>query len=249
MYMTSFMDSVINVIITYHALLCLGFECNDITFIIVLGDDLLFTLSQDSLNKIQLSANEVYRRFDAKRKELYNMTSLSRPKVVSRDKNQIVFLKYKNLNGRPIRDLEELTAGALTRERHLKPQYLASVLIGLAYAAVGTCPEYHACLKNAYDFCIKAGNDKGIKQEIDNEDRFIEQLRLSLQLTDDDIMTFPTYEYVRDLVMTVKSTPGIGTYTGFNHEAFVYPNTSYSYLFETCPVEPDVCEEFISSIP
>jgi hypothetical protein len=247
-YMTNFLDSVINTIITYHTCLCLGLNIDDITFIIVLGDDLTFTVAATAISRLGLSPNGFYRAFDGLRAKLYNMTSFGTPRYVGRDKNGIIFLKYKNNNGRPMRDLEELTAGALVRERHTKPQHLASILVGLAYAAVATSRTYHDCLKEAYEYCIRAGHDKGVKQEIDPEDRFISVLREDIGLSDEELMKFPTYEEVLERVSRYNPREEETTYHNFNHEAFAYPLGGYDIFFEKIPVDIDICEEFIRSI-
>nr|WRQ64736.1 RNA-dependent RNA polymerase [Durnavirales sp.] len=246
--MTNFLDSTINTIITYHVCLCVGLRVDEITFIIVLGDDLTFTIPQAALNRLRISANGFYRQFDSIRKDLYNMSSGGKPRYVGRDKNKLVFLKYRNEYGRPIRDLEELTAGALIRERHLKPEYLASVLVGLAYAATATSRAYHECLRDAYDFCIKAGNDKGVKQSIATDDRYVSELCEEIGLSDEELMTFPSYEEVYERVTCYRRPDTSKPYHNFNHEAFAYPNSGHAVLFDPIDADLDICEEFISTI-
>lgn len=247
MYMTNFLDSAINILMTYHVCLVLGMTVEEITFLIVLGDDLTFSIPRSVLNRLRLSANGFYRQFDATRRRLYNMSSGGTPRYVGTDKNQIVFLKYRNQKGRPIRNLEELTAGALVRERHLKPQHHASVLVGLAYAAVATCPEYHRCLEEAYEFCIKVGRDKGTPQTVDPEDRFLSQLQEDLGLSDADLLRFPKYEEVLEMVTTYKGDDIPEYYHNFSNEAFVYPTPALQYLFsEVTTIDPctDIVEKF-----
>jgi hypothetical protein len=245
--LTNFLDSIINTIMTYHVCLCLGLTIQDITFIIVLGDDLTFSISSSSLNSLGISQNEFYRRFDSLRARLYNMSSGGKPRYCGRDKNGILFLKYKNQNGRPIRDLEELTAGALVRERHIKPEYLASVLVGLAYAAVATSRAYHDCLKEAFDYCVHAGRDKGAPQSVDPDDRFLSELREEHGFTDDELMKFPDYDEVLERVTRFRPHDS-EYYHNFNHEAFAYPQGGYACLFEDVPDTIDICEDIVRSI-
>lgn len=232
LFSTTFLGSAVNLIVTCHICLVLGLSFTDITFIIVLGDDLLFTLSHVKLRSLGYTPNQFYKQFDAKRKELYNLTSLSRPTYVGTDQNRIVFLHYRNQNGRPIRDLKELTAGALHRERYVKDQHLASVCVGLAYAAVATCREYHSCLREAYTFICKVSASKGITQEVNKEDRFLSELLENSTLTEEQLLNFPSYEEVFDRVTRQQYHDETLPHRTLNSLVFARPYGAHEHLFE-----------------
>lgn len=232
LFLTTWVDTFYNALMTVHTMLAINFEIEDLTFLINLGDDIVFTIDRQALIRKGISANEFYRRFNAKRKQLYNMSSKPGSAYVGTDKNKIVFLRYRNENGRPIRDLEELIAGALNRERHSRPEHQASILIGLAWAAAGTSLPLHNVLRRAYDFCIKVSSDKGVNQEVDLTDRFITVLQEDYGFSDDKLKVFPSYEEVLDRATRYQPDTEPHSLRALPSDVFAYPRGSYISLFE-----------------
>jgi len=248
-FLTTWIDSCVNLIILYTTILSLGLPISAISFIILLADDITFTIDPEPLKAFGWSANEFYRRFNAERFRLFNMQSRA-PYYVGYDNNKVKFLTYSNQNGRPVRDVQELAAGSFNKENHIKPQYLASHQVGLAWAAAASNREFHGCLERAHSFCIRVGHDKGTIQSVDMSEHLNQALVEALGIEPEQLLNFPTYDEVLTKVTTYEPESYLTPHKSLPSDMFLHPNTSIvSYFTPWNPVTPVLFQENLEDVP
>jgi len=183
-FCTQFFDSFYNGLMIVCCLRALDFPVDDDLFLKLMGDDALFALftlvSPDELPSflVQLS-EEAFRRFGSKLSAEKCKTSPSPFGATA--------LGYKNWNGWPTRDEEELLARLLyPKSTRDMPDLLMARSIGIAFAACGNKRIIQVC-KHIYDHLDNLGikpNSKGLASMYDP---------LGIRLSNDDLLRFPIY--------------------------------------------------------
>lgn len=248
-FLTTWIDSCINCIVLYTSILVMGLPISCISFIVLLADDITFTVDFRILHESGISCNEFFRQFNATRKRLFNMHS-NAPIYLGFDNNKVVFLHYRNEDGRPIRSVKELASGSFNRERHLLPQHIASHNVGLAWAAAGSDRDFHDCCQAAYDFAIRVGNDKGIEQSVDMTDHFNVMLIETLGIPQESLTMFPTYEEVLSKVTTYDPAFLSEPHRSLPSDVFLHPDASLVPFFEPfSQVSPPIFQDSLDDLP
>jgi hypothetical protein len=147
LFNTQLLDSFGNLFILIDALLHFGCtdEKIDQMIIFVMGDDnSAFTLWPIAELDSFVNFLESYAL------KRYNMTLSRKKSIVTMLRSKIETLGYRCNFGKPRRDIGKLVAQLCYPEHGLRPQFMCSRAIGIAYASAGQDPEFHEFCKDVY---------------------------------------------------------------------------------------------------
>lgn len=182
-FTTQFWDSLYNGLMLITCLHAMGFDIKDDYFIKLLGDDALFEILclvpvSELPSFLEALSTEAFHRFGSKlsaEKTKYSTSILG-----------AFVLGYRNWNGWPKRDAEDLLA-RLLHPKSLRdtPERLMARCVGIAYASPGDMRVFKVC-KHIYDELDSLGftpSMSGLHSLFDP---------MGIQLTELEILTFPT---------------------------------------------------------
>lgn len=144
---TQYLDSFCNLFILIHALLHYGKSFDEIKSLVI------YVMGDDNVILSNWSPAELYAFFIFLEKHALSRFGM----VLSRNKSifttlrsKIEMLGYHCNNGHPYRRIDKLVAQLCYPERGYKLKYMSSRAIGMAYAAAGFDPKFHAFCRDVY---------------------------------------------------------------------------------------------------
>jgi hypothetical protein len=144
---TQYLDSYCNLFLMVHALLHFGASEDDInTFMIfVMGDDNVI-LSHWPLHRLQ----EFLTFFESHSLSRFGMVLSRQKSIITSIRTRIEMLGYTVNAGNPKRPLGKLVAQLCYPEHGPQDKYMSSRAVGMAWAAAGMDPTFHAFCQDVY---------------------------------------------------------------------------------------------------
>jgi len=212
-FATQFWDSLYNGLMLITCLSALGFEIKDDFFIKLLGDDALFEILclvsvSDLPGFLEALSKEAFHRFGSKlsaEKTKYSTSILG-----------AFVLGYRNWNGWPMRDAEDLLA-RLLHPKSLRdtPERLMARCVGIAFASPGDMRIYKVC-KHIYNELDSLGyipDIRGLHSMYDP---------MGIQLTESEILTFPSETQIFARISSPSARSFENQWKYWNPEHFIY---------------------------
>jgi hypothetical protein len=144
---TQYLDSYCNLFLMVHALLHFGATEHDIFsfMIFVMGDDNVI-LSHWPLYRLQ----EFLTFFEYHALSRFGMVMSKHKSIITSLRTRIEMLGYTANDGNPKRPLGKLVAQLCFPEHGPQDKYMSSRAVGMAWAAAGMDPTFHAFCKDVY---------------------------------------------------------------------------------------------------
>jgi hypothetical protein len=145
MLQTQVLDSFINLLMLITILVALKVPLPSIS--LILGDDSLLIIRNFGSTDCQALLNAISHMGD----NLFGAVVNTTKSIITNDPNKIVFLAYKNNNGIPTRDVEELLAKFVHPERKWDNAKVKARALGFAYANCGVDLRVHETCRDVFN--------------------------------------------------------------------------------------------------